>query len=265
MSFAERALSQPGVLISGCLVWIPLAVWVVAMVQWWVAGEVEAPYAAVSILVALGLGLVTVRPPTPWLSPVLLLVVVLTCVLYIPLRKMVNDHSMLGIDVETLRRSLNELQMRPDNVAARLRAGDVLFRLGRRGHAVALCQDAVEGLNPAVFRQEIQTVKMWRAQTPDSELVPSPCLRCGAQNQAGSILCVQCQGDFLLDSVRGTRFAGDLAQRLVASWIAGALVLGGIPLVFAYGAGSPLFTVLGLVAVAGLAVLVCTRGGVFQR
>lgn len=265
MSLLEQALSQPAVLVSGCLVWIPLGVWIVAMVQWSVAGEVEPLYAAVAILVALGLGLVTVRPPTPWLSPVLLLVVVLTCVLYVPLRKAVNDHALVGIEVETLRRSLEEVRARPDNVAARLRAGDVLFRLGRRGHAVALCEKAVEGLNPAVFRQEIQSVRMWRAQTPESELQPSPCLRCGTPNEAGSVVCVRCQGDFLLDAVRGTSFAGDLAKRLVASWIAGALVMGGIPLVFAYGAGSPIVVVLGLLAVAGLAVLVCVRGGVFQQ
>jgi hypothetical protein len=265
VTFLQEALAHPVAFVSGCAIWLPLTVWLVCMVQWWVAGEVEAVFAVTAIGLGLGVGVMAIKPPVPWLSPVLLLIAVLTVALFVPLRKAVQEHQLTGIDAESLSRYIESLARQPDNLAARIHAGDLLFRAGHKGHAVALCRDAVAGLNPAVFRAEIQALRFWEANTRPDEIRAAPCLRCGVANEPGTLACVNCSAPVILDLVRGTTFQGDLAKRLVSIWIVGALVLGGIPVLFAYLSGTPALLIVGILLLAAVAVWIARIGGVFSE
>lgn len=258
------AINRWGVFVSGCLIWIPIAVWMVAVIHLWVGGDIEAPFALSAIGTGLAIIYFTINPPVDWLSPVLFAATIVTLALFVPIRRLATSHELKEVDYERLERAVEAYEQRPDNVAASLAAAELLFQYGQIGHAIALADKALVGANPAHYSREQRALAEWKALEVRN---PSPipeCIRCGTSNAAGTLKCGRCGAPVLVDVVRGKVVPGALMHKLVTAWAVGTLVIVGIPVVFAYLHGSPILLAAGILAVGAIAVLVAVKGRVLE-
>lgn len=262
--FLTEAINRWGVFASGCLIWIPIAVWVVAIIHMWVGGDIESPFAVSAILVGIAIIVFTVRPPVDWLSPVLFGATIVTMVMFWPIRRLALEHELKEIDVDRLERALDACEARPDNVASKLAAAEMLFKYGQLGHAIAMADTALTGANPAHFRKELAALAQWRAVAQRAASPVSACIQCGLTNPAGTIRCSRCEAPVLLDSVRGRVIKGNLMRKLITAWAVGTLVVVGVPTVFAYLGKQPILAALGILGIAGAAIVIGIKGRVLE-
>ncbi len=256
--FAERVASNPLGFMSGCLVWIPVSIWVLSMVWWTIQGDVETGFGLLSIGVGITLGVLTVAPPVPSLSPLLFLLVVLTVIMFPFVRAQLTKHALAQIDIEEVESAYSQLQQRPDNLGAAMKLARVLHTRGMVGPAIAVAENALSGANPGLFREELRMVSVWKNHLRSSDPIqPLPCLRCGNENAPGTCFCASCGAPYLLDHAKGKWVGSGTATRLIASWLAAVLILAGIPMTAA--ALPPLPSVLLIVAEITLGVFVLVR------
>jgi hypothetical protein len=86
-------------LILGCTVWIPIAVWIVSLLNWSIVGDIDGLSGFFGICTALALGVLTFRPPVPGLEPYTFGAVLLTVILYPIVRAGMNKKQLSGLDV----------------------------------------------------------------------------------------------------------------------------------------------------------------------
>lgn len=227
-----RILESPLVFMAGCLVWIPISIWIILMVRWMVAGDFEPVTGTVSILIAMTLGFFTVNPPFPALSPILLITVVATIAMMPFVRSQMNKRELGQIDVDAVERSYEALNVKPDNVAAMIKIAQVLSDRGSVGLAAHLYEAALRPFPESVFVSERIQLNSWKRMTPRNRLAESAkCHRCDADNDGSSVYCIQCGAPYLLDHVKDRWTPSGLARKLVAVWILVVLLLVGIPVV----------------------------------
>ncbi|MGE0002517.1 MAG: hypothetical protein AB7F50_06165 [Fimbriimonadaceae bacterium] len=260
--FLGEAVGRWGVFVSGCLIWIPIAVWVVAIIHMWVGGDIEAPFAVAAIFVGLAIIALTVRPPVDWLSPVLFAGTIVTMVLFVPIRRLAMEHELKEMDGDRLERALDACIARPDNAASKLAAAEILFKHGQVAHAAALAESALAGANPAHFRTELTALAKWKAIVAKTGSEVDPCIRCGVKTLPGTLDCARCGAPVMLDSIRGRVVKGELMHKLVAAWAIGTLVVVGVPAVFGYLGKTPVLAGIGVLAIAALAIVIGIKGRV---
>ncbi len=230
MSFAERAAANPGAFASGCLIWIPVSIWVISMIHWMVQGDIDAGFGFLGLCAGIALGALTVFSPNPALSPLLLAAAVSIVVLFPFVRSLVNRHALAQLDVEQVERSYEMLEQKPSNSAASLRLARVLYSRGIRGHAIRIAESAFQGMPSSFFQDEARMLQQWKLQTTEpNEFRDLPCARCGELNSAGTLFCTRCKAPFLLDYARGRWVEGSAAQKLIATWFLAVVLLVAIP------------------------------------
>ncbi|MCB8933148.1 MAG: hypothetical protein M9921_12530 [Fimbriimonadaceae bacterium] len=247
----ERITEHPLVFFGGCVVWIPVAIWVISLVHWMIQGDIDVVFGIPGVIAAFVLGGFTLNPPTPALSPVFLMVAVLGVVLFPSLRAALDRRALARIDDESLASAHDALKEKPDNVGARLRIARVIAQKGLPGHAAAIAYAALHGLPEAHFTAELREAAKWKAQGayPDASR-PIVCAACGESNGPGDLYCSRCRAPFLLDWAQG-RWSGDrTARKLVAVWISAILAMVGIP--SAAAALPPVVAVLAIVVLFAL-------------
>lgn len=248
----ERLPEQPWVFFGGCIVWIPVAIWVLSLVHWMIQGDLELWIGLPGVLAAIVLGAFTMNPPHPALSPVFLAVAVLGVVLFPSLKAALNRRALAQIDDESLANAHAALKEKPDNVGARLRIARVVADKGLPGHAAAIAHGALRGLPEAHFTGELRQAAIWHAQAgyPNASR-PIACAACSEPNPPGDLYCRRCGAPFLLDWAQG-RWSGDrVARKLVGVWVAAILAIVGMP-----SAAAALSPLLGIVTIIGLFVMV---------
>lgn len=260
--FLGEAINRWGVFLSGCLIWIPIAVWVVAVIHMWVGGDIEAPFAVAAIFVGLAIIALTIRPPVDWLSPILFAGTIVTMVLFVPVRRLAMEHELKAMDGDRLERALDACIARPDNSTSKLAAAEILFKHGQVAHAVALAETALAGANTAHFRTELAALAKWKAIVARTGSEVGPCIRCGAKNPPGTLECARCGAPVMLESVRGHAVKGELMHKLAAAWAIGTLVVVGVPAVFGYLGKTPVLAGIGVMVIAAAAIVIGIKGRV---
>ncbi|MEA2552486.1 MAG: hypothetical protein QOJ65_662 [Fimbriimonadaceae bacterium] len=254
MNLADRFAAHPELAIGGCITWAFLALWIVSMIHWMVQGEIDAGYGIIGVFLGFGLGILAINPPegSEFLTPVVMFAVVITVVLFVPLRSAINRHELVSIDMEAISRAYGQLEERPNNVGAKFKIAKLVYNRGLHGHAIKLADDALKGMPSDFFGEEHKLVDMWKRQGHDSASFRAlPCVECGNSNPPGEIYCKKCGAKFLLDQAKGKWLGRAMVRKLMAGWVAMLGVSVGIPL-----CATALPPAAAMVAILGLAVLI---------
>jgi hypothetical protein len=246
----------------GCLAWIPLAVWIVSIVQWIISGDIDFLSGFLGIWLAIGLGYVAMNPPTgrPVASALTFLAIVVTSAMIPWLRNALNRRELRSIDVQALERALDLARKNPANPLVKFKVATLVYRLGHPSHALALAESCLASMPEQHFMEEHKVVKGWRQVVgrPDPPQ-PLECIECGHRNMPGSIFCAGCGAPVLLDRLRGRFVSGDVARKLFLGWIGMVVLLVGIPLASALSGALEALALLGLAGLAGAMIWLALR------
>jgi hypothetical protein len=217
--------------LAGCLIWIPIAAIVVALVHWMVAADIDVFSGIVGIGLAIFLGLVALNPPTPWAPAAAFAVAVSSVVLYHPLSWLANRHELNSVDAEIVERIYESLRERPNNAPSLLRLARILYEKGYAGHAIALADTALRNLPRGLFPDEHRMVQHWkRAAVNEAYFRPIACIECGYLNPPGEVYCGRCRSPFFQSVIRGRWVGRNLARRALAIWAATICLALAIPM-----------------------------------
>lgn len=241
MTMQERLFENPMGFFSGCIVWIPIAIWIVSIIGWMVQGDVEPGPGVLSIAAAFVLGYFAMMPPMPEMAPVFAVAAFSVIAVFPSMRASLNSRALAQIDIETIEKCYEMLREKPGNVGAQLRLARTLYVRGVRGQAVSIAEETVKNLPRIGFEEEMRQVRQWKANTVKDDFRPIVCVECGNANEPKRVFCACCNSPFLLDYVKGRWIGRKQARRLLVTWTAMVAALGGIPLcisqlpgVFAY-------------------------------
>ena len=250
-------------ILLGCTVWIPLMLWITALVHWMVAGEIEVVGGVLGIAAGLALGFCTLHPPLPALQPLAYAAVWGTLVLFPFARAAMNQRELRSVDVHALERTYDALGQRPGENFLRFRLAQAAWTLGMTGHAVRIAEDCLQSMDPKLFSEEHMIVRRWHRERPEAEaFVDYACMDCGGPCPAGRTHCPRCGAPFLLDRVRGKAFSKGMGRKIVAAWAAGAVALAGIPWALTLPPGAAIGAIVAILGVAFLVVFLAFRPSV---
>jgi hypothetical protein len=246
----ERLANNSAALI-GCLAWIPLAVWILACVNWSIGGDIDPATGIIGIFMAFGLGYEAINPPVPQLAPLTVIAVLLTVLMFPFVRSAMDRRELRGVDIDALDKAYQSLAVRPDNVIAKFKIARVLFDLGMCGHALRIAESLVPHMPQRFFMDELRTVRKWQMMQIDARFFnPIACSECLTSNPAGNLFCQHCGSAFLLDFAKGKVVGKRLGKKLIATWIALIAFLVGIPAAKALPPAPCIAIVLTMITVA---------------
>ncbi|MEZ0327898.1 MAG: hypothetical protein ACAH95_18540 [Fimbriimonas sp.] len=260
MQLKERIFSEPISFMFGCLIWIPLAIWIISLMRWMISGEVDLILGLTGMCMAVLLGYIAINPPAPQVSILAFVAVVVTMVMYPIVAHAMNKRSLKAMDVEDLERAYYALKTRPDNVAAKFKIARLLYDMGYPGHALRIAENCIAAMPQAFFYEEHRLIARWRI-TPTSPRAfdPIPCLECSQSNPPGNVNCAACGAPFLLDRMKGKVLPSTLGKRLMAAWIVMVAVLAGLPLIASIGGLVAVFGIFTLLVISVAVLLVAFR------
>lgn len=213
---------------ASCLVWIPVGIMVLTLIQAMIMGEMEVWAGILGLFAALGLGVVGMKPPHPSMSPLILMVAVGTLLVAPLIRTAWNRREIVKLNVERVETAYESLKLRPDNVGAKLNVAKCLFEQGMVGQAVAIGEAAITPMDKKLFADDHRMVRLWRSHPRFAAPSSLTCLRCSQRCPPESVICPKCGNTYLLDYARGWVRATVFAK-IATSWIGAVLVLIGIP------------------------------------
>ena len=256
----EEVGQNPAVFFLGCLVWFPVAVWVLSLLQWMIQGDVEAWIGFPGILLAISLGVLTTWPPDPMLSPLLFTAVLGTVVLFPFVRNVMRNRAFAQFEYEQMETVHETLRMRPDNAASKFRLAEMLYKRGYVGQAIAMADEVLPQMPPHLFAAEHRVVNQWRHGMHDPAAMQIPkCPHCGHVSAPSSHLCDRCRRPFLLALVRSRWMGRGVALRMMGGWMVALLLLVGIPATVKAPGLPVLWQVVLIVAQVSLGIFVMIR------
>lgn len=230
MNLQDRLASDPLGAACGCIVWIPISVWIVSAIHWMVSADLEVLFGVLSIAIAAGLGILTVNPPVQGMSPWLCASTTASIVFFPAVRSSMNRRALGAIDVQQLERFYGALLKRPDNAGALIRLAELLYIRGFPANAIGLGEKALQSLPVNLFAAEHQMVQAWKQQVRGRSLPTStPCLNCGYENKLDDLHCQGCGTPYIVDLAKGKWLARGSAKKLIAVWIGLVIAFVGIP------------------------------------
>lgn len=243
---------------AACTVWIPLAGWMVVLIGWMIAGDIETPTGLAGIVLGGLLGLLTVNPPIPGTGPLFFCMILATMLIYPVLRLAIQKREMVSIDIEQIESAYEALSQKPDNVGAKIKLSKGLFDRGMPGPAIAIMEGALLGMPRNLVSDELRTLSSWKLQASDpNHFRPLTCLSCSAVNQPSDIFCKRCRGAYLLERAKGAWMGSTLIKKVIGVWIVVVLLVGAIP---ATAAGLPMAAAVPLIVVeVAFGVWLCIR------
>lgn len=212
------------------------AVWIVSrMVQ----GDLGVAPGLGGLCVLVALMMIAVLVPEQRMTAPVFLVTVVTMAFFPFAETYLERIGLDSAETDRLDRAHRELAVRPENVPARFDLARALYDRGLSGHAIALAEDALNGLSSHMdpltnrsqrdlFVNEDIMVKKWRRDLKDPRAFdPVKCPDCGAQNPPGHLACAKCKGPYLLTLARKADRQGRIIGRLLTGWsLTAALLVG---------------------------------------
>lgn len=230
----DQLFSNPLSLLLGCAAWIPLSIWIIAFVYWMIGGDIEPVTGLIAIICSVGLGGLLMKPPTPVLTTVGFLAIVIITFMFPFVRGALNKRELRSVDIEAIERAYEALHQRPNNPASRIRIARHLHNLGFPAHAIMILASALQDVPTQFFQDEVRLLRMWQGlNLPASEFGPVGCPRCSTKNDPSqTLVCPRCGSDYFADRLRGRFMSNTLGKRLVAIWmivVSAAIAIGGTP------------------------------------
>jgi multisubunit Na+/H+ antiporter MnhG subunit len=232
LAMMDRIVRTPEAFVSAILVWVPVAIWIISLVNWMITSEIDAISGIFGITLAVAVGFLAVNPPHPSLAPVFVLVAFVTVVVAPVTRAAMNRAALQSIEVEAIERAYEMLSTKPDNFGAKIRLARALWAKGIRSHAVAIADGALKNAPEQMFAEEHRMLRQWRAaEEGDPGVHRIRCVECGVPNTPGGMFCTRCGAPFLLDYAQGKFVKTGVIRRVTAGWIAAVAALVAIPTV----------------------------------
>lgn len=222
---------SPGSIMAllGCLAWVPIAIWVYALVSWSIMGEIDALLGILGAFMGLVVGVAIMLQPNEDLTPYLVLTVFSMVALFPSLRSYHHRRELAQIDIDAMADAYEQLSLRPGNLGSTMRIARVAQQRGWVAHAVAIAEPALAQFPKAIVADELREVNAWRHQVQPHHQHNLTCLECAAPNPPGQLWCMKCGTAVLLGHARGAWLGTRTARRLLAAWLAGVASLIGIP------------------------------------
>lgn len=258
----DLVFNHPEFILAGCLAWFIVAGWVLLLVQRMVMADIDTLTGTIGIFTVIGLGLMSIHAPKPFLQPLSIVMLYLSGILIPIVRGIYNKREKRNTEVEAIRQAYEGFVLRPNNPAAQIRLARHLYTMGVRGHAFVLAENALPGLPRQFFPDEYRMVDQWRQYPiPQEEFEPIACTDCGTKNPAGTTHCMRCGARYLLNRVQGKAMPAGLARRLLAAWIVMVMSLVGIPFATSLAPVPALIVIIGLMVLSFGAVIAAVRTG----
>jgi hypothetical protein len=251
MLLHDRLFTETGSFVLGCLIWIPLAIWVVSLVRWMITGDVDVLLGLPGIILAVAIGYLALVPPAPIYSAIAFVIVCSTVIMYPFMSTAMTRRNLKAIDLEDLERAYGALHQRPDNWAAKFKIARLLYEMGYPGHALRIAENCAASMPQAFFIEEHRLIARWRmTPTHPKAFDPLPCIECGQSNPPGNVHCAACGAPFLLERIKGKLLPSTLGKKLLAAWIVMVAVIAGLPLVGSFGGVAAFGGIIALLALA---------------
>ncbi|MCC7101870.1 MAG: hypothetical protein IT206_02185 [Fimbriimonadaceae bacterium] len=221
--------ANPLTFISGCLMFVALAVWGVAIVHWMIGGEVEAWLGVLALGIGVVLCYVAQAPPEPWVSPVIVACLVITPALIPFIRRSLDERELKQMELDRMEKLISAILRQPDSTISRMEVARILVQFGYLANAIGIA----ELIKSAPLRQmdaEKREIKRWEFMLNDQNSSVIPCLRCGNAGHASALVCPHCQANYLVLYLRGRIVGPALARKLLVGWLLGVGLLLAIPL-----------------------------------
>lgn len=211
------------------------AVWIVSrMVQ----GDLGVAPGLAGLGALVVLMMIAVLVPDQKMTAPVFLVTVVTMAFFPFAETYLERTGLDSAETDRLDKAHRELAVRPENVPARFDLARALNDRGLSGHAIAIAEDALNGLSTQrdpmsnrsqrdLFVNEDIMVKKWRRELKDPRAFePVKCPDCGQPNPPGTLACSKCKGPYLLSLARKADHRGKIVGRLLFGWslTAGLLV-----------------------------------------
>ncbi|MBL8049258.1 MAG: hypothetical protein JNJ45_11325 [Chthonomonas sp.] len=253
MSFVDRVAANPLGCVGGCLVWIPIGIWIYLAINWMIMGELEVLPGIFCICVAFSLGYFTANPPTPALGFVFMGTSVASLLAIPIIKSLTHARAMGSIHQDQIRGYCDTLRQRP-NPGTEFRVAASVWDTGDMRRAIAIGARVIPDLHKAHFSQEHREFEHWqmrghiRADSLSGET--QVCTKCGATTNLSAIFCASCGDTLVLHSV--TNSSAGLVARLMLGWAITVGLIVGLPIVVVKLPGLAAIPVIVLV-VAGAA------------
>lgn len=217
--------------ILGCFVWLPIVAIVLFLVNWMIAGDIDVISGILGIGACMGLGFLAWKPPAPYFTPLALLILVATCVLFPFIRSGLTVKEIRSLDVDQLERAYQQFAFQPKNPGAKFKIARFAYALGMRGHAYAIAEELIPSMPAQIYSDEHRMFRQWQEERSPNWFVKLACKDCRHLNDPGRIHCERCGAPFLLDQVKSPVTTRGNGRQLLAVWIAVVGVSLALPLI----------------------------------
>jgi hypothetical protein len=230
MLLRDRLFDHPEVLLASCLVWVPIAIWIWALLSWTIQGDIDFISGLTGGVLGVAVGLAAMITRDERLPIFILVAEVITLIAFPIVRSVLNRHVLNAIEVEAIERTYDLLADKPGNPGLMFRLAKNLYARGMVSPAVAIADAALQHMPRTAFEEEHGIVKGWKRRAKPEELdKPMPCFDCGTMNPPTLIHCPKCGSPHLLEYARGRWMGRGVARKLIAAWAALMVGIVGIP------------------------------------
>ncbi|MFN7172770.1 MAG: hypothetical protein ACK4P3_08330 [Fimbriimonadaceae bacterium] len=238
-------------MVSAFILLIPVGIWVVLIISWMIDGTIDGLSGTIGLgtmFVALGAAFYLQNATLNIGLAVLMGITVLSMPF---IRSGYAKKQSDDLEVEQMQRAYQQLGPNRDNFGARWRIATTLYNNGYPGPALALATQTLDMVPASGFQDERATLKRWKQSVSSTELEqPLTCLACKAQNPAGELYCTKCGQPIMLLVVQTKLEQSGQFQRFAAIWLSALLLLVVIPVIWNFGLGGLVASILSGVVVA---------------
>lgn len=228
----DQIKANPAAFMAGCVAFIPVAIWVISMVNWMIMGEVDGIFGTLAIGVAITLGIFTANPPRPELAPLFLLALLVMICLWPVIRASADARLDHVSKLDEIDRAYERLSLGRRDPGAIFKLAAACHQLGMKGPAMVMAEEVLPQLDKKYFGEQHALYESWRRETPIHGMFnPTTCPNCGEQNGPGLPFCPRCgEPQYLTLAENGWR-PSSLSARVIGAWISGITVIVVIPVI----------------------------------
>ncbi|HMS55752.1 MAG TPA: zinc ribbon domain-containing protein [Fimbriimonadaceae bacterium] len=225
----EVLFTNPHWVILGILIWIPVFAMVWMLIGGMIMGDVEPLTGLFGLCVAIGLGVLGIKPPDPSLTPLIFFAAVCTWVLLPFIRVAMNRRELTKMRIEAVESAYESLYQRPGNLGAQLKLAKALFDQGMIGSAVRIGEKTLHGVSRRDYADELRMLKHWQYRLGQAPVPDVRCSQCSANVPPEECFCQRCGRPHLLDYARGWTKSVAFVK-IMAAWAMSLVVTVGVPL-----------------------------------
>ncbi len=254
----DQIRTNPYTFLAGCVSVIPVAIWVISMINWMIMGEVDGIFGTLAITVAIILGFFTIVPPRPDLGPLFLVGIVAMICMW-PVLKASADLRLNHIaKLDELDRAYERLGLGRRDPGAIFKLAAACYSLKMRGPAIVMAEEVLPKLDVKYFADQHSMYREWKTVPPVPGMFsPTKCPACRLANGPGIPFCPHCgEPQYLTIAEKGWK-PNSFTFKILGAWVAGTSVLIVIPVIGSSSWPVPLKLglILVLVAAAGYALV----------